>query len=163
MKGHFNLIKLVCGIRVQQWDMLTVSYWQKTMKVLPMLPSTETRFSLFSRLSFRGLGHALLAVGDMLSSSNVAEMYNNTRYSYSQFPDKQAGRSILALKLLVPPTGNSCVQTAGALHTTPNSSLTTCHSIRNIIWLIYYSWWQSLVYIKVRQLQNIVSHFEIRN
>ncbi len=28
-------------------------------------------------------------------------------------------------------------------------SLTTCHSIRNIIWLIYYSWWQSLVYIKV--------------
>ncbi len=120
MKGNFNLIQLMCGIRVQQWDMLTVSYRQKTMKVLPMLPSTETRFSLFSRLSFRGLGHALLAVGDMLSSSNVAEMYNNTRYSYSQFPDKQAGRSILALKLQVPPTGNSCVQTAGALHITPN-------------------------------------------
>ncbi len=28
-------------------------------------------------------------------------------------------------------------------------SLATCHSIRNIIWLMYYFWWQSLVYINV--------------
>jgi len=33
---------------------------------LPMLPSIEMRFNLFSRLSSRGLGQTLLAVGDIL-------------------------------------------------------------------------------------------------
>lgn len=96
--------------------MLTV-LTKKTMSDLPMLPSMEMRFSLVSRLSFRGLGQALLAVGDILSSCNIAEMFNSTRYSYSQLPDKQAEHSILALKLQAPPTGNSCFQTACALHT----------------------------------------------
>ncbi len=83
---------------------ICLQYWQKTtMSDLPMLPSIEMRFSLFSRLSFRGLGQALLAVGDILSSCNIAEMFNSTRYSY-QINRRNIQFWRLNFKLLPPET-----------------------------------------------------------